>query len=129
MDLAHNLRLAGCVRVVNDKPALDGDKRAEGGEVGTRKGRRAGWPGRREGYIGCIGLSIPYFPRSANRKMELVRPEDPTKATYWLTLLWLQMLLRDTSYPRTKDYYDLPFEYFVLATARWDCQYLLSPAP
>lgn len=62
----------------------------------TRNGRRIG-DDSGEGYIGCIGLEwIPYFPRSANRKMELVRPEDSTKADYWPTLLRLQMFRRDT---------------------------------
>ncbi|KAF7418958.1 hypothetical protein HZH68_001611 [Vespula germanica] len=48
-----------------------------------------------EKHIGRIGLSIPYFPRSVDRKMRLVRSEDPTKAAYWPMLLCSRMFRYD----------------------------------
>lgn len=71
----------------------------EGGDRWKKRvtGRRIGDDSCRERVIsGVLDWSIPYFPRSANRKMELVRPEDSTKADYWPTLLRLQMFRRDT---------------------------------
>ena len=71
----------------------------EGGDRWKKRvtGRRIGDDSWRERVIsGVLDWSIPYFPRSANRKMELVRPEDSTKADYWPTLLRLQMFRRDT---------------------------------
>lgn len=43
---------------------------------------------KKEQAVSEIGLSIPYFPRSADRKngSRPARPEDPTKAAYWPTL-------------------------------------------
>lgn len=74
-----------------------------------------GWLDPKEGYIGCIGLSIPYFLRSANRKMELVRPEDSTKASYWPPLLRLQMFRRDTNLSPSihRELLRFTFEYLV----------------
>lgn len=71
----------------------------EGGDRWKKRvtGRRIGDDSCRERVMsGVLDWSIPYFPRSANRKMELVRPEDSTKADYWPTLLRLQMFRRDT---------------------------------
>ena len=98
-----NLSLAGRVRAVNGRmrpnPREDASRRFE-----DRWRERGALPrneneARGEGYIGCIRLSIPYFPRSANRKMELARPEDSTKAGYWPPLLRLQTFRRDTNRP------------------------------
>lgn len=98
-----NLPLAGCVRAVNGRmrpnPREDASRRFEDrwrGRGALARNEHEAW---REGYIGCIGLSIPYFPRSANRKMELARPEDSTKAGYWPPLLRLQTFRRDTNQP------------------------------